>query len=351
MGQELLLTFASLTDPSKLFQTHIEFLSGGQKTSIITIAEDTGFVIDNGQFLVTLEYVSGGPTDHQFIVTDFTVEGVTLQDTGNLQLADNANQNQVGAYLLDLSQPLDTDQSDQAFASGGNPPPTTTDVASFGTTMVEGSKNADTIDQSGATQAQIILGGAGNDILTGSAFDDFLYGELGDDTLTGGAGIDLLSGGLGDDVLLGGGDGDVLMGGQGNDVLTGGAGSDTFVIFQSDTEIAMLQADFPQLAKDQPGLDGDAVRDSLVDFDADEDILDLRELLIGFEPDLGEMIEDFVQVSTTEVRVDVTGSGTFAGDSSDLVATFGASADVQVADSVTIIYGNLPTDTDIVTVV
>lgn len=68
--------------------------------------------------------------------------------------------------------------------------------------------------------ANVLVGGAGNDILSGLA---------GNDTLQGGVGSDQLFGGDGNDTLQGGADNDLLYGGGGNDILQGGAGSDRFV--------------------------------------------------------------------------------------------------------------------------
>jgi Ca2+-binding RTX toxin-like protein len=55
----------------------------------------------------------------------------------------------------------------------------------------------------GTDEANIIIGGEGDDTLSGGKGDDILRGEAGNDTLYGGEGDDILSGGLGDDLING----------------------------------------------------------------------------------------------------------------------------------------------------
>lgn len=77
--------------------------------------------------------------------------------------------------------------------------------------------------------AQVLTGGAGNDLLVGGNGGDTLIGGAGADTLIGGNGKDLLLGGPGNDVLIGGNGPDTLNGGPGDDLLTGGHGPNRFV--------------------------------------------------------------------------------------------------------------------------
>ena len=62
-------------------------------------------------------------------------------------------------------------------------------------------QNNNTEPMSGA--ADVLYGGAGNDLLLGLLGDDILYGEAGNDTLSGDDGNDILVGGTGDDRLTG----------------------------------------------------------------------------------------------------------------------------------------------------
>jgi Ca2+-binding RTX toxin-like protein len=79
-------------------------------------------------------------------------------------------------------------------------------------------------------QAQLIYGGAGNDIISGgnSGTGETIYGGSGNDTITGGNGADTLYGGSGNDIINGGEGKDIIVGGYGADSLNGGLGNDTF---------------------------------------------------------------------------------------------------------------------------
>jgi hypothetical protein len=106
---------------------------------------------------------------------------------------------------------------------------------------------------SGWTGNDQLFGKGGNDQLKGGAGNDQLHGDNGSDRLLGGSGDDWTMGGTGTDVLLGGTGNDILAGGADADMLTGGSGTDVFV--------------FETLA------DGN---DTITDFNAQEDLLDLR---------------------------------------------------------------------------
>ncbi|ELQ2337992.1 type I secretion C-terminal target domain-containing protein [Vibrio vulnificus] len=73
-------------------------------------------------------------------------------------------------------------------------------------------------------------------------------------------GNDTLDGGLGNDILYGQGGNDILIGGLGDDILTGGDGADIFKFV------------------DQTGL-RDGERDTITDFTAGEDKIDISDLL------------------------------------------------------------------------
>ena len=74
------------------------------------------------------------------------------------------------------------------------------------------------------TNLQVFLGGA--DVLTGGALNDLLQGFGGNDTMDGGAGLDIMNGNTGDDTLSGGDGIDIVRGGKDNDIIFGGAGND-----------------------------------------------------------------------------------------------------------------------------
>lgn len=107
----------------------------------------------------------------------------------------------------------------------------------------------------------LLDGGLGNDTMFGGIGDDRLRGRDGDDRLAGGSDEDRLFGGAGGDTLGGGDGNDLIVGGAGRDVLNGGLGDDQFIYLrQSDTGTVA------------------ATRDTILDFTADQDVIDLSAL-------------------------------------------------------------------------
>ncbi|WP_417457864.1 S8 family serine peptidase [Kordiimonas sp.] len=102
----------------------------------------------------------------------------------------------------------------------------------------------------------------GDDLFDGSSGDDAIAAGAGDDTLLGGAGDDVLYNGTGNDVADGGDGADTLWGGAGDDMLTGGEGTDRFIFSRKNGH------------------------DTITDFNADEDILDLSAAGFTNEADL-----------------------------------------------------------------
>lgn len=118
------------------------------------------------------------------------------------------------------------------------------------------------------TRIEKARSGSGDDILDGNASRNALFGGPGDDKMAGfrasdkiwaGNGEDRLYGGSGDDVLRGGAGRDLLRGGTGDDRMVGGNGADQFVFRRGD-------------------FDGRPSHDTIADFAAGTDVLDLRGL-------------------------------------------------------------------------
>ncbi|MBS3960943.1 MAG: type I secretion C-terminal target domain-containing protein [Sandarakinorhabdus sp.] len=132
----------------------------------------------------------------------------------------------------------------------------------------------------------------------GTAYDDTIVGGSGNDYIEGGAGNDTLIGGSGSDNLVGGAGDDFLSGGFGSDYLSGGAGADTFHF-------------------DTTALDG--LIDTIADFTlAQDDVIDIRDLLEGAYDPLTDNLADFVKFETfgysgLRLNVDLDGLGTGHG--------------------------------------
>lgn len=142
-----------------------------------------------------------------------------------------------------------------------------------GNDTLYGGANSDNLV--GADGHDTLYGGTGDDSLKGNLGNDALSGGDGNDYLNGGAGNDMLYGGAGDDILLGGVGDDALYGGAGNDILTGHGGADVFHFLASD------------------GTDG---IDTITDFNAGMDKIDISDLLSGYDP-VSDAISDFVRVT------------------------------------------------------
>lgn len=151
------------------------------------------------------------------------------------------------------------------------------------TAVAEEQSNADTASVSSSLTVSV---SAVDDVLTAS--------DANGETLSGGAGNDTLTGGPGDDLLLGGDDDDVLLGGLGSDSLTGGNGRDLFVFDQA----ALTDASAPALNLDE-----------IVDFDMDQDALDLSGLLGAYDP-ASQDLSDFVRADSANGVIEVDPAGT-----------------------------------------
>lgn len=82
------------------------------------------------------------------------------------------------------------------------------------------------IDRSGTSNNDVLLGTACDDTLKGLNAQDFLDGLAGDDVLDGGDGDDTIYGGDGRDKIWGGSAQDLIDGGDGKDTIDGGDGDD-----------------------------------------------------------------------------------------------------------------------------
>jgi hypothetical protein len=107
------------------------------------------------------------------------------------------------------------DGADQVFPLGGD------DVVDLGDGGLPGA--TDPVD------ADLVLGGIGNDVFTGGLGLNIFYGGDGDDLFTGGDGENRMHGQNGNDSLISGASNDYLAGQIGDDTISGGGGNDYII--------------------------------------------------------------------------------------------------------------------------
>ncbi|MGY2574025.1 tandem-95 repeat protein, partial [Vibrio sp. C8] len=192
-----------------------------------------------------------------------------------------------------------------------------------------GGSGKDILD--GGSGQDSLSGGSGNDKLYGQQGDDSLSGESGSDYLDGGQGQDYLYGGLGKDILVGG-DGDdklfgdegddVLIGGSGHDQLTGGSGSDVFVIEGSNSS------------------------DTIMDFNVQEDIVDISELLNIDSSSDHDAIQAYLDSESSSLSITANGDGSATISVADQnnalhsAGSFGADSHIVSGDIVSVLFNN-----------
>jgi VCBS repeat-containing protein len=138
----------------------------------------------------------------------------------------------------------------------------------------------------------------------------------GDDTLYGGNGNDIIFGQGGNDTIDGGDGNDIIYGGLGDDTLTGGDGQDTFV-----------------------WLAGETGTDTITDFSATDDKLDISDLLTNWNGD-ADTLDTYLSISVdgagnTTITIDADGDSATPNqsivlDGADLSA-YSSSAMIQGA--------------------
>lgn len=145
------------------------------------------------------------------------------------------------------------------------------------TYTIELDDNSNKLDARDLTKDSVIYGKEGKDNIIGTLNNDLIFGQEDNDNLSGSLGDDILSGGSGDDELYGQKGKDILFGGSGNDTLIGGDGNDLLITSLSeDTLTGGKGKDTFQLT-----LKGVQSVDTITDFDIDEDILEIKQTILG----------------------------------------------------------------------
>jgi hypothetical protein len=185
-NQFITLTFAEVNDPLHSAAKIYDLFLQGQQGSVV---QDVGFNIDPAkQYQVTVEAASGTKA----ILTDFSLEGVTIQGSGNAQ--------------LEKDDTSSTSSDSMAITSIIDPQ---TALVQAVTQSTDGDAGVNTLTDVTSTTVNYLYGASGNDTLNGSS---------GSDVLNGGPGIDTLNGNDGNDILV--------YDGASNDIINGGAGFD-----------------------------------------------------------------------------------------------------------------------------
>jgi Ca2+-binding RTX toxin-like protein len=139
-------------------------------------------------------------------VTDFSLEGVSIQAAGNaqLELDDTSNTSSDSTALTAVLNPQDP-------------------IVQAKTLSTDGDANVDTITDVAAGTVNYLYGASGNDTLNGSADSDMLNGGPGLDHINGNAGNDL-----------------IVYDSVNNDVINGGLGIDTLRIDDGALALSLL---------------------------------------------------------------------------------------------------------------
>jgi Ca2+-binding RTX toxin-like protein len=170
----------------------------------------------------------------------------------------------------------------------------------------------------GGGQDDIVYAGEGNDFASGDAGDDYVSGGRGDDTLAGSWGADYVDGGSGNDVITGDGpdgntendEGDVLLGRTGDDTISGGAGAD-LIIGGAGTDV-MTGGDGSDLFSwSLSDVRTAFAADTITDFNAFEDVIDLATLLQYVTGDKAAAVRLTDGVDGTMVEAQVSTDKTF----------------------------------------
>ena len=208
--QGVILTFVSLASPLNAYAKVFDLNEQGQEGNI---AQDTGFLINAEEsFLVSMEY--NGDDNGKAILTDLELEGVVIQDQGNIEMIPDA----------------DTQGGDKPFGFTAviNPSDPTTDAPELEQGVTASTKGGSVGSGANKVPADDTL----NDPDSGEI--NYLWGGGGDDVVNGGAGVDVINGGDGIDELFGNGGNDVLVYDENDSTIDGGA----------DMDILRLDLDF-----------------------------------------------------------------------------------------------------------
>ena len=273
----------------------------------LTAGASTQSPLEDGKYNITLAYFDegDGKGEYQVNVSGTEVAAFTTLDSFFLETVPSFTNNYmvstvaegIDIYSDDILEVIFTTNLGESrsfdfieFTRVGDAP--IRDVADPITPIDFGEERRPRIDGTGRNdvlrgtfQAEIFRGKGGNDLIIARSGNDRIVGGKGRDEVKGGSGRDFIAGEDGNDLLIGGGKSDIIVGGKGRDTLRGGNGQDSFV-FKSLNE----------------------GRDTILDFDVNKDVLDVRQILSGveYQAETGyEKFVDFVRVEQIGARARV----------------------------------------------
>jgi Ca2+-binding RTX toxin-like protein len=225
----------------------------------------TGFV-GTDSFEYTLEDGNGGFDTAFASITVTAPTGAIVGDNSDDSIATGIGSDTV--FAGDGNNTVSTGSGDDAIYAGN------------GDDNLNSGSGDDIVYVSGGDNT--VLSGSGNDTVTTGNGDDIIESGSGHDVISSGAGNDDINSGSGDDIIYAGAGNDVisagsgddfLAGGFGADIMTGGSGADTFYFDSADAV------------------------DTITDFSLfDEDVLNIADLLTGFDP-LADALSNWTNVS------------------------------------------------------
>ncbi|MEH1885096.1 beta strand repeat-containing protein [Nostoc sp.] len=209
------------------------------------VKSSVSWVLGNNLENLTLtgtDTINGTGNSLNNILTGNTAANILSGENGNDNLIGGAGNDTLlgGAGNDTLDGGLGADSLNGGIGNDiyivDNPSDTITEGLNAGTDLVKSSVSfvladnvenltltgTDTINGTGNSLKNILIGNTGANILSGGDGNDSLFGSSGNDTLLGGAGDDTLDGGLGTDSLNGGAGNDVYTVDNLNDTITEG---------------------------------------------------------------------------------------------------------------------------------
>jgi hypothetical protein len=186
-NQQLIITFVDKNNPLMAVAQIYSLNLQGQQGNVLT---DAGFDINKDHsFLVALE----AAVNPKVIITDVTLENVTLQASGNLQVELNDKEGGADqtAYTFEIVPDVATPtQTATASTDGKGSGETFTDATPTVFHYVYGAGGDDTLN--GSSGADMLNGGSGADKLDGNGGNDILIFDAADTLIDGDTGFDIL---------------------------------------------------------------------------------------------------------------------------------------------------------------